>query len=289
MNNKLIVIVGETASGKSALAIELAEYFGGEIICADSRTVYRGMDIGTAKPGRADRERVPHWGLDVVTPAERFTAAEFKKYALEAIDDISGRGKLPIMVGGTGLYIDAVIFDYAFRSPADAAIRAELEGLSVNELQNRILSQGILLPENARNPRHLIRTIETNGQPSQRGLLRPNTTTLGLQVGREVLRQRIADRVDAMVATGFVDEVKSMSQKYGWDARALQAPGYKSFHGYLEGRLGLNEAKTEMVKGHMDLAKRQRTWFKRNKSIHWLITEDKMAEAVDIATTFLNK
>ncbi len=289
----LLVILGETASGKSALAIELAERFNGEIICADSRTVYRGMDIGTAKPPTADQTRVRHYGLDLVDPGERFTVADFKEYTLQVMADITARGKLPIIVGGSGLYIDSVIYDYEFRAPADAAkwaeLRAELQGLSVEELQRRVLAQGLELPSNARNPRHLVRTLETGGRSAARSELRPNTLLLGLKVERDVLEQRITGRVDEMIEAGLVDEVRRMIERYGSATEALQAPGYKAFGGYVAGTKALDQAKSEFIRSDMRLAKRQRTWFRRNKSIHWLATDDKLAEAVDFATTFLHK
>jgi tRNA dimethylallyltransferase len=282
----LIVIVGETASGKSALAIELAQQFNGEIICADSRTVYRGMDIATAKPSKADRKKVAHHLLDIAQPDRPVTVAEFKKRTLQAIDDIVSRGKLPIMVGGSGLYIDAVLFDFEFRGEADDKLRAELTKLSVEELQHRLNMAGIPLPENVRNPRYLIRALETNGQIGTRKSLRPNTLIIGLQVDREVLRQRISERVDVMVETGFVDELERLVERYGWGIQALQAPGYKAFRGYMAGELSLEQAKQQFIKNDMALAKRQRTWFKRNSSIHWV---KKQIESVDLVTTFLNK
>ena len=128
----LVVIVGPTASGKSALAISLAEKFGGEIICADSRTVYKGMDIGTAKPTVDEQARVPHWGLDLVEPGERFSAAKFKRYAIAKIDEIHSRGNIPFLVGGTGLYIDGILFDYEFGSDFNAELRKKLESLSLD-------------------------------------------------------------------------------------------------------------------------------------------------------------
>ena len=130
----LVVVVGPTASGKSALAIELAEQFNGEIICADSRTVYKYMDIGTTKPSLEDRARVPHFGLDLVEPGERFTAADFQEYANEKITEIRQRGHIPFLVGGTGLYVDGVVFDYEFL-PADEALRAKLEKLTLRAAQ----------------------------------------------------------------------------------------------------------------------------------------------------------
>src|SRR5688572_21256799 len=163
MNKPLIVIAGPTASGKSALAMKVAKKYNGEIICADSRTVYKGMDIGTAKPSAVDRKEVPHHLLDIVQPNQPFTAADFKEQALAAIDDISGRGKLPIMVGGTGLYIDSVIFDYRFGDPADPDKRAQLQDMTLEQLQQMCVMEGIRLPENTKNKRHLVRAVELGG------------------------------------------------------------------------------------------------------------------------------
>jgi tRNA dimethylallyltransferase len=285
----LIVIVGETASGKSALSLRLAQQINGEILCADSRSVYRSMDIGTAKPTVADRKAVPHYGLDLVAPDQHFTVADFQKYAFSVIAEISSRGRVPILVGGTGLYIDAVIFHYLFRRVGHPKQRAKLESLTVDQLQQRLLAKGLTLPNNAYNPRHLIRSIETAGQSSIRSKLRPETLLLGLQLDRAMLRQRITARVDDMLATGLLDEVTSLVAQYGWQAEALQTTAYKAMRGYLDGSKSLHEAKTDFIQNDLRLAKRQRTWFKRNKSIHWLSTDDKLAEAVDYATTFLNK
>jgi tRNA dimethylallyltransferase len=155
---RLVVIVGETASGKSALALKLARKFNGEIIAADSWTVRRGADIGTAKPTPEERALVPHHLLDVVGPDNDFTAAVFKDLANEAIKDISGRGKLPIMVGGTGLYIDGVIYDYNFLPAGDRTAREEFNNLSVKELLSRIDEMGIDPGDvDKRNKRRLIR------------------------------------------------------------------------------------------------------------------------------------
>jgi tRNA dimethylallyltransferase len=145
MEAPLVVIVGPTASGKSALAIELAEQFGGEIICADSRTVYKGMDIGTAKPSLEDQARVPHWGLDLVDPNEPFSVADFQTYAFEKIADVRSRGKIPFLVGGSGLYIDAVIFEFKFME-IDTALRAKLDKMSLEELHDYCIENNINLP-----------------------------------------------------------------------------------------------------------------------------------------------
>lgn len=257
-NGPLIVIVGETASGKTALAIDIAKQVDGEIICADSRTIYKGMDIGTAKPSEVDRSIVPHHLLDLVEPNERFTVADFKSLANQKIEEVGRKGKVPIMAGGTGLYIDAVIYDYAFSGPEDAVRR------------------------NPQNPRHL---LKDENRPKQKDI-RSNTLIIGLRLDREVLRQRVAVRVDAMIEQGFIKEVKMLGERYGWEAPALQAPGYKTFREHITGAVSLEEARSEFIRSHLNLAKRQRTWFKRNKSIHWLSDPRK---AVEIATTFLSK
>ncbi|HTE58558.1 MAG TPA: tRNA (adenosine(37)-N6)-dimethylallyltransferase MiaA [Verrucomicrobiae bacterium] len=282
----LVVVVGETASGKTALALELARRFNGEVICADSRTVYKSMDIGTAKPSPQEQSDIKHHLLDIVSPDQSFNAAQFKQRALDAINDIADRGKVSIMVGGTGLYIDAVIFDFQFRQPADPVIRQELSQLSVEELQDRLRQAGIDLPNNPQNPRHLIRALETGGASDSKSPLRANTLVIGLQVDPAVLTKRIQDRVEAMVRAGFVDELEYISSTYGWGAPGLQAPGYKAFRGYVDGTISLEQAKALFVQNDLHLAKRQRTWFRRNNSIHW-VSDTK--EAVDFVTTFLSK
>ena len=285
MTDALIVIVGTTASGKTALALELAEKFGGEVICADSRTVYRGMDIGTAKPTLEEQERVAHHLIDVVDPNERFSAAQFKEQAIAAIADIHSRGKLPILVGGTGLYIDAVIFDFQFVEIKDESLRQTLEQLSVEELQREITRLGYVMPENSKNKRYLVRTIERHGETGSKRELRPNTVAIGIAASREVIRQRIENRVEAMFAEGFVDEAKSLVRAFGETAPAFLAPGYKAVIPYLRGEISIEQAKADFVKNDYHLAKRQETWFKRNKSIQWV---NDRSEGVDLVTTFLN-
>jgi tRNA dimethylallyltransferase len=188
----LVAIVGPTASGKSALAMKIAKQFSGEIIAADSRTIYRGMDIGTAKPSKADQAAVPHWGLDLAEPGESYSAARFKEYALAKITDISSRGKLPILVGGTGLYIDAVLFDYKF--PASDKKEVEFKDVDVAGLQAIINKRGYVVPENSKNRRHLIRTIERQGQTGHRRHdLPPGVLLIGLMppdnIGLTTVRQ----------------------------------------------------------------------------------------------------
>lgn len=285
-NHPLVAVVGQTATGKSALAMILAQKFGGEIIAADSRTVYRGMDIGTAKPTPEEQKIVKHHLIDVVDSSTYFSVADFKRLANAAIADVTSRGKLPILVGGTGLYADAVLYNFQFRAPANPAKRRELEALDVAELQARLLAEGIPLPANAQNPRHLIRALETGGASATREPLRPNTLLIGLQVDQEALRERINKRVDAMVEAGLVDEVRRLAGRYGWDVPALQAPAYKAFRPYIEGSTTLEDAKQQFVQYDWQYARRQKTWFKRNKDIVWIC---KSEDAIDLVTTFLNK
>lgn len=282
----LIVIVGPTASGKSALAIELARRHDGEIICADSRTVYKGMDIGTAKPAPAERAEIPHHILDVVTPDRIFTAAEFKRRALLWIDDISIRGKLPIMVGGTGLYIDGVIFDFAFLPPVPLEQREELEAMDIEQLKAEIISRGITMPENSRNKRHLVRALETNGEIAVKKGLRDNTLVIGMDKSKQEIDESIRRRVDAMYAQGFIDEARRLADKYSWDAPGLSAPGYKAAREHLVGGKSLDESKEIFARKDRELAKRQRTWFKRNRHINWV---KNAAEAEALVKNFLQK
>jgi len=285
----LLVIVGETASGKSQLALQLAQQFDGEIICADSWTVRREVNIGTAKPSAAEQALVPHHLLDVVGPDEDFTAAVFKDLANRAIDDIAAGGKLPIMVGGTGLYIDSVLYDYGFLAAGDRTAREALNNLSVEELQERIKQQGIELENiDVRNKRRLIRLLETDGAQPTRQTMRSNTLVLGLQVERDVLRERITRRVDAMLAAGLEAEARTLRERYGWQCEALKGIGYAQWQEYFLGTQSQDETRQRIIKATLDLAKRQRTWFKRNKSIQWLTTPVKQAKVVDLITTHLH-
>jgi len=285
----LIVILGETASGKSALALQLAQQFDGEIICADSRTIYKGMDIGTAKPSTAEQKLVRHHLLDVVEPNETFSAAQFKSLAAQAIDDITARGKIPFLVGGTGLYIESVLFDFQFRSVVDPVLRAQLEQLSIEELQQHINQQGYVMPENDRNKRYLIRTLETNGSKSDRAKLRPNTLVIGKGVEREALGQRIADRADVMLALGLVEEYRRLTKRYGKNAPGLNGPGYKALAPYLLAECTLDQARAQIILNDLHLAKKQRTWFRRKIYQNVIQSVTNRSQAVDLVTTLLNK
>ncbi len=285
----LLVIVGETASGKTELSLKLAHRFGGEIICADSWTVRKEVNIGTAKPTPEERAAIPHHLLDVVEPCEDFTAAVFKRLANDAIRDIAGRGRLPIMVGGTGLYVDGVIYDFDFLPAGDRAEREELNRLSIAKLLERIEYSKIDLGGvDTRNKRRLIRLIETKGRRPGRAPLRDNTFMIGLKTPREEIERRIVKRLDDMLASGLEDEVRALADRYGWDCEALKGIGYAQWKPYFSGGQSLPETRTKIIKATFEYAKRQRTWFRRNKSIHWFDNPVDMAEAVDSVTTFLD-
>lgn len=237
----LLAIVGPTASGKTALAIELAKKMNGEIICADSRTVYKYLDIGTAKPTKEEQTQVPHHLIDVVEPDQDFNVADFKHLADQAIADIRANGKLPIIVGGSGLYIDSVLYDYSFTDSTE---------------------------RDTDNPRHSAVTALKSRKPLAQGNL-----IIGLNPGREVVRQRIADRVSQMLNDGFVDEVRSLLPKYS-DTKAFLAPGYKAFADYIDNKTSIEDASLIFVNNDRKLAKRQMTWFKRNPDIYWFKDAD---------------
>lgn len=271
----LVVIVGPTASGKTALAVDLAMRYEGEIICADSRTVYKGMDIGTAKPTPEERQSVPHWGLDLVEPNERFTASDFQQYAREKIAEIRGRGKVPFLVGGTGLYVDGVLFDYEFGSDADHALRDHLEKYSINELHDYCKNNNINLPKNSSNKRYIIRAIEQKSINNRRKV-QPlkNAIIVGIATDRNELRTRIELRAEQLLQSGVVEEAKKLGNKYGWNSEAMTGNIYKLIHQYVEGNLNLSEVKQRFIIKDWQLAKRQLTWLRRNQFIKWMSLEE---------------
>ena len=269
MATPLVVIVGPTASGKSALAVQLAQQFNGEIICADSRTVYKHMDIGTAKPSAEDQAMVPHWGLDLVEPGEVFTAADFKEYALLKVQQIRERGHVPFIVGGTGLYVDGVIFDYEFGQP-QPELRKQLEALSLDALKLHCANNNIELPENQNNRRYVIRAIEQKSI-NNKGLRRPidNVILVGITTERDELRTRIATRAEQLFENGMVEEATMLGEKYDWDSEAMTGNIYRSIHRYLENEISYTEVKDISTTSDYQLAKRQMTWLRRNPDIMW--------------------
>lgn len=275
IEHPLIVIVGPTASGKTALAIDLARRLGGEIICADSRTIYKGMDVGTAKPTREEQVMVPHWGLDIVSPGQPFSVADFKTYAEAAIADIRSRGQIPIMAGGSGLYIDAVLFDYSFGDKADSVLRAELEKLSLRELHEYCSERGIAVPENHSNKRYVVRAIERQySSPARSREPISGSIIVGIATDRSILRKRIAERSGQILENGVVEEAIKLAKIYGWQSEAMTGNIYPLIHSYLKKELTFTEVKEKFTTADWRLARRQLTWLRSNPYIVWQTSGD---------------
>ena len=239
MEEPTIVILGPTGSGKTSVSIKIAKTIGGEIISADSRAIYKGMDIGTAKPTNQEMEFIPHYGLDLVYPGERFTVADWKTYTEDKIKDIKARGKVPIIVGGTGLYIDALIFDYHFKGPT---------GTKIGDFEQKSCSD----------------RTEVKG----------NYLIIGIKWPNNVLRERLKQRIDAMFSPELYEETKRLVHKYGWGSSAMKSNIYEYVWKYLNHELTLTQAKEQCFFKDWHLAKRQNTWFKRNNQIIWLSLEE---------------
>ena len=285
-SSKLIAIVGETASGKSGLAIEIAKLYDGEVLSADSRTIYKFMDVGTAKPTAEEMEGVPHYGFDLVEPNETYTAAQFKAYATDVIADIHGRDKLPIMVGGTGLYVDGVLFDYTFGVQSDKNERSQLDNKDVDELATIAQEKGIeVSSETLKNKRHLIRLIERGGETERKNELFYNTLIIGVRMSKTKLRHRIEKRTELMFRKGLRKEYNELSSKYGTNWESFSGIGYREFRDSEGTDTSTSEVKRQIVKNTMGLAKKQRTWFKRNPNIHWVESPE---EALELVSKFMD-
>ena len=271
----LIVIVGPTASGKTGLAIKLANNLGGEVISADSRAIYKGMDIGSAKPTLEEMSGVQHWGFDLVEPGERFTVADFQEYAHTKIAEIRSRGKLPILAGGTGLYVDAVLFDYRFPPQASGEERSKWENMSLEQLHQYCAENNIDLPQNHMNKRYVVNSILHKGYAlKRRDVIIDNTIVVGITTERDVLRSRIRARGEAMIESGVIDEARNLSKQYGWDNEAMKGNIYPLAKQYIQGGIGKGELIEQYATKDWRLAKRQLTWFKRNEYIKWLSVDD---------------
>ena len=287
---RVITVTGPTASGKSALAVHLAKAFSGEVISSDSMQIYRGMDIGTAKPDAAEMDGIPHHLIDVRSPSEPFSAADYKILAEAAIDDILARGKTPILCGGTGLYLDGVmnISDYAGEL-RDDELRARLSRRDEADLWEELSR---LDPESAEkihqnNKKRVVRALEIcilsgkSKTAADREQRKPNdkydflSLTLDAR-DREILYRRIEARVDAMMTAGLPAEVKGLIEegKLIPGTTAYQAIGYKEMAAWAAGEITLDEAAAEIKQATRRYAKRQLTWFRRYPAFHTLYIDD---------------
>ena len=303
---KLVAVVGPTATGKTDLALHLALAFEGEIIGADSRQVYRGMDLGTAKPTAEQRAQVPHWLVDVVDPDEEFGLARYLDLVQAALDDVWSRGRLPFLVGGTGQYVWALLEGWQVpRVGPDWALRRELEERAHREGPQVLHAEVAALdPEAARrldprNVRRVVRALEVmrrTGRPfSACQTRRPPDfpwLAIGLDLPSEELYRRIDARVDAMIGEGFVEEVRGLlARDYRPDLPAMSGIGYRQVCQHLAGGLSLEEAVARIKTETHRLARKQHNWFHRDdRRIHWIdvLLGDPYEEAARLVESELN-
>jgi tRNA dimethylallyltransferase len=286
----VVAIVGPTASGKTELAIGVAARLNGELLSMDSRQVYRHCDIGTNKPSAVELGAVPLHGIDVVDPDEPFTVADYQRVALETISAIAARGRLPVLQGGTGLYLRALLDGWNLGgAPPDSAFRAALEqrleehGAEALDAELRRIDPAAA-DRAGRNPRRLIRALEihaaTGRPPSEARTSNPpawSITVLGLEVPLAVLDQRIEARVTAMIDAGWLEEVATIRRQYpAADMRRL-GHGYPELAAHLEGRLSLADARESTVRQVRQYARRQLTWFRADSRVTWIPAELEVA------------
>ncbi len=288
MNNRInvIAIVGATASGKTAYSIELAKKLDGEIISADSRLVYKGFDIGTAKPEITERENIPHHLIDIVEPEFDYSAGLYKQQAKEKIIEIFKKGKTPIIVGGTGLYLNILLKNYDLpQISPNKEFRNKLSTLESQELYELLKTQDIESAEtiNQNDRKKIIRALEIikeTGKPlsSTRGIKEPefNVKWIGRNFDRETLYKRIDDRVDIMIDKGLIKETQNLLTKHGRIPNLINTIGYREILGYIDNKYSLEDAKELLKKNTRNYAKRQLTWFRKNENIEWNIYPEKL-------------
>ena len=293
---QMIAIVGPTASGKSDLAVRLAKKFGGEVISADSRQVYKGLDIGTGKVTKKEMAGIPHYLLDVVSPKKQYSVAEFQRDANKAIADILKRGKLPIICGGTGFYVDALVYDSLLPDvPPNEALRKKLDRETTESLYE-ILKK--IDPEraetiDAQNPRRLVRAIEIAqalGKVPERSFNSSFTPLfIGIKVPAEILKERIHVRLLKRMKGGMLAEAKTLHEKgLSWKRMEELGLEYRYLARYLRGAITKSEMLIQLESAIIQYAKRQHTWFKRNTNIHW-VEYDSPAKAEKIVLNFIKK
>jgi len=296
IRNSLLVIVGPTAVGKTALSLHLAELLEGEIVSADSRLFYRGMDIGTAKPTPEERARVPHHLIDIAEPDETVGLAEFQEWAYAAIEGIHARGKLPLLVGGTGQYVRAVVEGWRVpRVPPDPALRAELEAQAGREGATALHGRLARLDPDAaqridpRNVRRVVRALEVcliTGRPisEQQGKQPPpyRILQIGLTMERAALYARADRRVEAMMVAGLEDEVRRLLEAgYGWEIPAMSGLGYAQFRPYFDGRATLEQVVVEIKGATHRFIRHQYNWFRlKDSAIRWFDVTGMQAQEI---------
>jgi len=278
-DKKIIVVLGPTASGKSDLAVELAIKHNGEIVSADSRQVYKGLDIGSGKISEKEMRGIPHHLLDVASPRRIFTASDYGQLSKKAIDDILRRGKLPIVCGGTGFYIDALLYDDAIAPiPPNPKIRKTIEKLSTEKLAAKLsdIDPDRFASIDRKNRVRLIRALEivmASGKPvpKPKRRARYDTLKIGISYPMEKLDERIEVRLDKRLQSGMVDEVKRL-YKNGLSWKRLFDLGleYRYISLYLRGQLSCEEMRQELLKAIRQYARRQMTWFKKDQTIKWI-------------------
>lgn len=290
----LVIIVGPTAVGKTALSIELAKRINGEIISGDAIQVYRRMDIGSAKITTEETEGIPHHLIDILEPDEAYSAAAFKKMAETLIEEIHARGHIPMIVGGTGLYIQSVIYDYGFsdEDPAETQkYEEQFEALSPAERyallqQSDPAAADEIHPHNQQRVLRALVYYHVHGQSitqqSKSAALAEqyDVTLVGLNMERGHLYDRINQRVDMMVEAGLIEEVTRLKEAGYENARSMTAIGYKEIISYLNGNLTLEEALTQLKQNSRRFAKRQLTWFRNQLSLTWYDTEQQTTEEI---------
>ncbi len=312
--NEIIAIIGPTAVGKTALSFKLAERFQTELVSADAYQVYKGMDIGTAKATKDELATYRHHLIDIIEPNEDFSAAAFQEAARTTIEDLHERGKIPILVGGTGLYVQSLLEGYEFKAKRHSkeerqAASSRIAALSEEELKAYITEKTGYEPpdwhELLSNSHRLVRLVGAieKGEgaaavmPQKAGGPLYHAFVIGLSLPRQVLYERIEKRIDAMIESGWIDEVQQLLQDGVLpEAQAMKAIGYKELVLYLDGQLSLEAASELIKKRTRHFAKRQMTWFKRMPYIRWyekddFVTEDELASAViqDIETKWGSK
>lgn len=295
---RLVAILGPTATGKTKIAVELAIKMGGEIISGDSMQVYREMNIGTAKIKSAEMKGIPHHLINIKDPDESFSVADFQILAREKIAEIAGKGKIPFLVGGTGLYIQAVIDPYEFTEQKNLLsyrrkLLALVEEKGVDYLYQQLLkvdpiSAEKIHPHDLKRVRRALEYYEQTGKPiseNKKAMQKKSLYKLaliGLTLERSLLYQQIEKRVDHMMAEGLLEEVKSLQSKgYSLDLPAMQGIGYRQLYGYLNGEYDLIEAVALIKQETRRFAKRQLTWFRRDSRIKWFST-DKLIKADNV-------